>query len=105
MYSAAGEDYISFDTLEAWDGYVSWRNVLSGGYYIYSIADSTALELISPDSERAYAGGVHFNSPFLCWSEYSSGTGSSAAKFIILEPQAAPGRQLQGGYRAFRRQL
>ena len=72
---------------------MSWRNVLSDGYYIYSIADSTALELISPDSERAYAGGVHFNSPFLCWSEYSSGTGSSAAKFIILEPQAAPGRQ------------
>lgn len=85
MYSAVGDEYMSFDALETWGNYVSWRNVIYNGYYIYDIVSNSILELISQESEDLYAGGVNFNSPFLCWSEYSPNTDETTMNFIILE--------------------
>ena len=85
MYSSIGEEYVNFETLETWGNYVSWRNLLDDGYYIYDISNNKALEIISAKSDNMYAGGVHFNSPFLCWSEYCPDTGSSNTSFVILE--------------------
>ena len=85
MYSSIGEEYVNFETLETWGNYVSWRNLLDDGYYIYDISNNKAVEIISAKSDNMYAGGVHFNSPFLCWSEYCPDTGSSNTSFVILE--------------------
>ena len=53
--------------------------------YIEGTSNNKALEIISAKSDNMYAGGVHFNSPFLCWSEYCPDTGSSNTSFVILE--------------------